>query len=727
MNVCAFIQLERDCMRSCLSRAYAAELGAGDVSCIGESNSLFSGDPEKFAVEVPCWMLTEADLSQSLSPSAPVRAAVLLACRAEEEEAEKRYLLPSSSLSDLLIVARAHSRNDVSAALAFIDASVASCKGDDALLDARATPALANDTLGSLPAPTCPHATSPLQRSVSVAARVWSAAKATATAVASATASTVAATDFSVFLEAARVPLLAAVGYMNLKSSNRDPICSTKERLREAIALIIGDKAVESGSVAGALNASANGSRAILGTGEADEGRKADHEHDHIFMPLAPRWVCSPSNERCGEQNGISAIADPFSILQGSGPEGADCRAAGGKLLQTYHPPRMDIGEESSLSATKILGGSTGPLGVLPEGAEGLGQAGVHADGTSYTAHDMALGGLHKRENTVSSGKNTNFLSEIGQTSGCGNILEASDSHTECGKSDALRIHSLRLLEARAACAAERFPLSEATVQLPNARSSPVQQNQNKVGEDTGVAVFTRQGMHLELREGDAAQVSSEVATAAQYVTQQPRQTVWSSFQCALSAASRRSIKAVQRAAGAAYTAVVGADTKMDALLAPFFGACGASKRRISADAGDHVALEAASQQQPEDGGSTHVRLLGKLNPHFVAGHLRNRSANLVHHSVALISSPSISEARYHVAELVNTGGPEVSGLWAGIKVGLGIAALASGHLLMGGAMVAAATGSLGTALFWGWHRQEVYDMMRGDFAGRADQEPQES
>lgn len=101
---------------------------------------------------------------------------------------------------------------------------------------------------------------------------------------------------------------------------------------------------------------------------------------------------------------------------------------------------------------------------------------------------------------------------------------------------------------------------------------------------------------------------------------------------------------------------------------------------------------------------------------HAIAEELRQRSSNLLQHSVALTTSSSLSEARYHLAEIVDTGGPEVSGVWAGFKVGLGIVTLASGHLLLGGAMVAVATGSLGSAVFWGRHRQEFYELMRGGF-----------
>lgn len=65
----------------------------------------------------------------------------------------------------------------------------------------------------------------------------------------------------------------------------------------------------------------------------------------------------------------------------------------------------------------------------------------------------------------------------------------------------------------------------------------------------------------------------------------------------------------------------------------------------------------------------------------------------------------------------------QVSGMWAGVKVGLGIATLASGHLLLGGAMVAMATGSLGSAALWCRHRQEVYEMMRGDAPSPSEQQ----
>ncbi|PHJ19215.1 transmembrane protein [Cystoisospora suis] len=75
---------------------------------------------------------------------------------------------------------------------------------------------------------------------------------------------------------------------------------------------------------------------------------------------------------------------------------------------------------------------------------------------------------------------------------------------------------------------------------------------------------------------------------------------------------------------------------------------------------------------------------------------------------------------RVELADLAEVGGPEVSGLWAGVKVGLGIATLASGHVLMGGLMLAMATSAVGSAVLWGRHRELFRRWMAGEDGGDA-------
>lgn len=241
------------------------------------------------------------------------------------------------------------------------------------------------------------------------------------------------------------------------------------------------------------------------------------------------------------------------------------------------------------------------------------------------------------------------------------------------------------------------------------------------------------------LDDGSSEAAAAATIARAQRVLQQQKQTVWTSLLGSIAESSRRSVEAVQRAAG---TAVAGAaDRALDSLVLPLIGACRAPTTHLH-EGDDYLPPDVvfAEGGNDEENVQTRTRSSEQVEPlpevtnpepapqglllelqrrqHAIAEELRQRSNNLLQHSRGLTTSSTLSEARYHLAEIVDTGGPEVSGVWAGFKVGVGIFILASGHLLLGGAMVAAATGSLGSAIMWGRHRQLFYEMMRGEFRG---------
>ncbi|KAL8444946.1 hypothetical protein Emag_005266 [Eimeria magna] len=74
-------------------------------------------------------------------------------------------------------------------------------------------------------------------------------------------------------------------------------------------------------------------------------------------------------------------------------------------------------------------------------------------------------------------------------------------------------------------------------------------------------------------------------------------------------------------------------------------------------------------------------------------------------HCAGAAAASSLSELQDHLSELVQLSGPEVSCAWSTVKVGLGVASVLSGNLMIGSCMVALAVGSLGTSIVWKVHR----------------------
>ncbi|KAL8275032.1 hypothetical protein Esti_001088 [Eimeria stiedai] len=74
-------------------------------------------------------------------------------------------------------------------------------------------------------------------------------------------------------------------------------------------------------------------------------------------------------------------------------------------------------------------------------------------------------------------------------------------------------------------------------------------------------------------------------------------------------------------------------------------------------------------------------------------------------HCAGAAAASSLSELQDHLSELVQLSGPEVSCAWSTVKVGLGVASVLSGNLMIGSCMVALAVGSLGTSIIWKVHR----------------------
>ncbi|KAL8433077.1 hypothetical protein Efla_006276 [Eimeria flavescens] len=74
-------------------------------------------------------------------------------------------------------------------------------------------------------------------------------------------------------------------------------------------------------------------------------------------------------------------------------------------------------------------------------------------------------------------------------------------------------------------------------------------------------------------------------------------------------------------------------------------------------------------------------------------------------HCAGAAAASSFPELQDHISELVQLSGPEVSCAWSTVKVGLGVASVLSGNLMIGSFMVALAVGSLGTSIIWKVHR----------------------
>ncbi|KEP66503.1 UNVERIFIED_CONTAM: hypothetical protein HHA_257760 [Hammondia hammondi] len=165
-------------------------------------------------------------------------------------------------------------------------------------------------------------------------------------------------------------------------------------------------------------------------------------------------------------------------------------------------------------------------------------------------------------------------------------------------------------------------------------------------------------------------------------------------------------------------------EAQMDAVLeaalaSPAFTNCllgfRASQEGVSADgnAGSGTAEARASLDANAQSRGSIAELRERLK-----GALRDKSSRMRRHFRGVrqaVRSRDLQGVRRELADLAEVGGPEVSGIWASVKVGIGIATLASGHVIMGGIMLAMATSAVGSAVLWGRHRDQFRRWMAGE------------
>ncbi|CDI74323.1 hypothetical protein, conserved [Eimeria praecox] len=556
--------------------------------------------------------------------------------------------------------------------------------------------ALAVEAPGKPEEPIESRANSLLRTSGQMASQAWESARTHAVAAASATATSVATTDFSGLKEATAKPLLAAVGYIGLGSFLDVPSLDSEEKTlckgaksgddptRAKGASETGNSKIEGGSPTG-TEASATNSDGSTSPGGL-LGR--------LRLPAVTKWLCA-ANVGCDRQLSCTVtVADADTELEGSEAEAA----------ASEHMARVN--------------------------------------GTSVHADAAAGAGSMQKEDSLQG----EYLPTVGSGAFCTpSTPEAQRVVGGCF----LDGHKLEKATSGAESGVGRTAMS---VEAPMG----VQQVLTSL-EKTGDTTIACEHSLLPDQDGEEKGVKEESSEAGAPAAagrlqqgQHQKQKLWASLRSVLATSSRRSVDAVQKAATAAASAAGAATRALDGMVVPLLGNCMHPTTQVHADSqqagleekdcpkraeGEEVGQEGlradgegGEQSQPDqlNSGASQTNSRGLLTElqrrqQALAEAVRNRSTNFLQHSVALTASSTLSEARYHLAEIVDTGGPEVSGVWAGVKVGLGIATLASGHLILGGAMVAVATSSLGSALLWGRHRQEVYEIMRGDYVGDAD------
>lgn len=217
---------------------------------------------------------------------------------------------------------------------------------------------------------------------------------------------------------------------------------------------------------------------------------------------------------------------------------------------------------------------------------------------------------------------------------------------------------------------------------------------QRQEGSTVSAAAASRQELLQEqgnhLCGAAAAAALAATAARAQRAMEPQIRTVWNILRRIVADSSHASLQAVQRAASSANSATGAGDRASGVLAFPLFNACSTSPAggqrnnetlpqvEEKYDAREYVgelserstkvdknsSEEMASVEELNDADATSQGLLGGLHrrQQVIAEELKKRSTNLVQHSVALGASSTLSEARYHLAEIVDTGGPEVCG-----------------------------------------------------------------
>ncbi|KAL8272277.1 hypothetical protein Esti_003794 [Eimeria stiedai] len=561
------------------------------------------------------------------------------------------------------------------------------------------------------------------------ALRAWEAAKAAAAAAASAAATTVAATDLSGLTETTASVLAAAGGGLGtLRGLSTD--LSQKQVDTSGISEDV--EAADRLTVPESAHAGHQQRSRVTGNAGSTSNEACHSRLLRLLrLPALPQWLCSsPGTSTSNAALGCSpTLADKDTELHGSE---ADAAAAAHMAA---------VVAASAVGSSIGAGTKRGPDGCYDEPANPFlpnATAEPTAARGDFLLPPCAENSALRGPAGVPRALDSNLQIENAASTCPRDEHTSDDASTPADTAERL----LQLLEDRAACAATLTSSSSGPAEKVD--TSVLQQQLLQLQEATDAVLAAAPGL-MQLDAAGLESISPEAVAAtaerAERVIQEQKQTAWASLLSSLAESSRRSVKAVQRVAGTAACAPgANAPASTDTSVFPLFGACRNSATHVEEDlqadescseqqnaAGevqgpDQCTADRSAQRQaePEPVGTQAARL-GVLialqrRQQAIAEELRQRSANLLQHSVALTTSATLSEARYHLAEIVDTGGPEVSGVWAGFKVGLGIVTLASGHLLLGGAMVAVATGSLGSAVMWSRHRRLFYEMMRGNF-----------
>ena len=466
--------------------------------------------------------------------------------------------------------------------------------------------------------------------------KAWEGAIKHAAAAASATASRVATTDFSA-LKVTANPLLAAASYIGLGASWDSSSADTEGNA-------ICKKAESGAATAPAENVreanSHNSERGSLGCEEApppdSEGSASSRWLlGRLRLPGVTQWLCS-TNVGCDRpQSCTVAVADTETELEGS-----EAEAAAQEHLAT-------------VSRTYPTAAAAAGAGSL-QGQDARRQEELVTADCGFSC-------------TPSTPKATRVVKGLLDARKQERATVAGEGGAGC---------------CTGCCTAEPVKTPEGF--------EPVLTSL----EETEVTAIACEHCLVPDLGGERGRMNDEGSESAQTATdrlqQQQKQKLWESLRSTMATSSRRSVDVVQQAATTAASAAGAATRALDALVVPLFGTCmhPTTHERVGSQ---HIVLE--EENCPDQAGGNaegpeellHVN--GREDEHSQANELacgasetnsrslltelqrrqqalaeavRNRSTNFFQHSVALTSSSSFSEARYHLAEIVDTGGPEV-------------------------------------------------------------------
>lgn len=685
-------------------------------NCLSDrSSALRTKGACKCTSEEACGTYTTAASSPEVfSPSAPLDA-IPSASALEALKTKQTELTPGSCCLNTATAAAAPPLPSCVTAVAATDP----CSAVDASLDAVAAvaAAIAVEATANSRAAGDYHTMPSLDSSSSVAASAHDAAKATADSAVPATISAVADAGIPTPTVTTAKPLMAAAGYMGLGSLVGSSRKKEDEAHSSSCITNVNGEAAQARRIAEAGTSSPNGlARDIGATDTNGDVLGVGRLLGHLRLPALPQWLCSPASNRDRSLGCGVAVADTDTELQGSEAEAAAAAhmAALAAASAAVANRREQKGPQNSYSEVDgspfqpgTLKASAAPSGAGLTAAIDSAVVAIDTD-TDDAARGSGLGRPHEADSEV--------RCMLRQYLPGGAELQPRRSSTgppsrwNRSLSSETTRELLQLLEERAARAAAHSsctsppgvlniclsPLDTTASDSHDAQALLLQHHLTEHQEATAVIAPGQEGLLQQNDEGGSEAGSSEEATTAAARAQRAldyrKQTVWTSLMGTLAESSRRSVEAVQRTAGTAASAAGAADKALDALVAPLFRACRAPTTHIH-EGSEHMPVVVVPAEQREEGETTPEDAQGLTNgsgeqqptsnpentgaapaglllelqrrQHAIAEELRQRSSNLLQHSVALTTSSSLSEARYHLAEIVDTGGPEVSGpLW---------------------------------------------------------------